>query len=1087
MLAGGNEFHLHHAILELQDGGALENEYVVPEHAADEIEEELDVLIGKLVDDGANILIEEISGKIKSFIKHYDTLTVGVANKLADILLDRYLDEVMLTNLDMEEGNQDNFENRRQTLELYSFLMHWLIEVSETRYRRGKKEKAQDPASKIKVSKKKEKGPWDWVEQRTKLFNAFVRCLNLDLTRAFTSTPEFASMITKSVSYVLEDVESVKVTDLKKAIFEILLICAKKYDSDLAKGVQTRVLQFLREEHLAETIAEFVHYSSGDGNFPQLCDAIIRETKGWEFTDNDQKVAKAFAKFLVKISEIIPEKTLKQMVYLQSHVESESYTIRMAMIEVIGNIIYGHLAKTQSETAFGQLLSLYNILEERYRDIKSFVRSKLLQVLTKLAMSRDVGVSSIPIERHEILVELTCGRLRDKASNVRKNAIKLLSELVRSSPFLVIESDRGKQSVELFETKKSELEGLLKDRFSTENAKDFDGEKEVDMLAEGTVRLSGSVGDKEAGLQQQEYVRLTRFHKYYSDGLRFLLQIENACPILCELMASNTKTEVIEAMKFFVCAHSFGMECSKTDLLLARNSCVALQQLGTIKRQKGNLLKQCNDLSDIGVSAKASQRYSAHDNLFLRLARLLLEANRSPDWFGFAQEALNVIYALSEHPDVISAHIIKRLTKTVFNVAASDEHVDYVESAMEQAFGYVNDGAAKPLAFAESMDISEDSAGDSDVQADAFDLSKLCFIVGHAAVKEIGHLEAIENDWKNHKASSDCRNTPGKPVDELDQVVGTAEDEFSEALAYIRERELLYGNKSLFNVYTAILVHICRFNLEFNLLFTILEKSSDPLIRSNTIIGLGDMTTSFNSLIDQNISYLYNRLRDSDLIVKKNTLMVLTHLVLNGMVKVKGQISEMAKCLLDEDKRISDLAKLFFTDLATKDNAVYNNLPDIISNLSHHDTGVDETAFAAIMKFLFDFIKKDKQVENIVDKLCLRFKNAENPRLWRDIAFCLSLLNFSSDKSVKRLMDSFPYYQDKLHEKSVYKTISDIVAKSRKATKAETKALVEEFEKKLIDAHEKCKENAESIQATKKIKKEETDELVDGLIELTLQ
>lgn len=62
--------------------------------------------------------------------------------------------------------------------------------------------------------------------------------------------------------------------------------------------------------------------------------------------------------------------------------------------------------------------------------------------------------------------------------------------------------------------------------------------------------------------------------------------------------------------------------------------------------------------------------------------------------------------------------------------------------------------------------------------------------------------------------------------------------------------------------------------------------------------------------------------------MKKNTLMVLTHLILNGMVKVKGQLGEMAKCVEDEDERISDLAKLFFQELSTKDNAIYNNLPD---------------------------------------------------------------------------------------------------------------------------------------------------------------
>jgi condensin complex subunit 1 len=144
------------------------------------------------------------------------------------------------------------------------------------------------------------------------------------------------------------------------------------------------------------------------------------------------------------------------------------------------------------------------------------------------------------------------------------------------------------------------------------------------------------------------------------------------------------------------------------------------------------------------------------------------------------------------------------------------------------------------------------------------------------------------------------------------------------------------------------------------LLLTILEKSSEPTIRSNIIIALGDIAVCFNNLIEQNISYLYKRLSDSDLSVKKNALMVLTHLILNGMVKVKGQLGEMAKCIDDPDQRISDLAKLFFTELASKDNAVYNNLPDIISHLSVGANAIEEQKFNRIMKFLFEFIKASR-------------------------------------------------------------------------------------------------------------------------------
>lgn len=112
------------------------------------------------------------------------------------------------------------------------------------------------------------------------------------------------------------------------------------------------------------------------------------------------------------------------------------------------------------------------------------------------------------------------------------------------------------------------------------------------------------------------------------------------------------------------------------------------------------------------------------------------------------------------------------------------------------------------------------------------------------------------------------------------------------------------------------------------LLFKILETSKDANIRSNIVIALGDVAVSFSSIIDENSNELYKGLSDKDPVVKKNTLMVLTHLILNGMIKVKGQLGEMAKCLEDKDERIADLAKLFFSELSTKDNAIYNNLPD---------------------------------------------------------------------------------------------------------------------------------------------------------------
>lgn len=60
------------------------------------------------------------------------------------------------------------------------------------------------------------------------------------------------------------------------------------------------------------------------------------------------------------------------------------------------------------------------------------------------------------------------------------------------------------------------------------------------------------------------------------------------------------------------------------------------------------------------------------------------------------------------------------------------------------------------------------------------------------------------------------------------------------------------------------------------------------------------------------------RLRDESVEVRKTAVTILTHLILNDMLKVKGQISEMAVCLEDKEEKIAKSAKMLFSELARK-------------------------------------------------------------------------------------------------------------------------------------------------------------------------
>ncbi|KAL4434047.1 hypothetical protein ABPG75_000488 [Micractinium tetrahymenae] len=255
-----------------------------------------------------------------------------------------------------------------------------------------------------------------------------------------------------------------------------------------------------------------------------------------------------------------------------------------------------------------------------------------------------------------------------------------------------------------------------------------------------------------------------------------------------------------------------------------------------------------------------------------------------------------------------------------------------------------------------------------------------------------------------------------------------------------------------------------------DLLFSLLtQKTGSAQLRCNIIIALGDLALRFPNLLEPYTEYMYRALDDSDLSVRKNAVMVLTHLILNDMMKVKGHIAKMAMRLEDEDSRIAALAQLFFHELAKKEykgtSPVYNLLPDILSNLSK-ERGLGKAQFQSIMQHLLGYIKKDKQGDSLIEKLCQRFAATEEPAQWHSIAFCLTQLPLS-EKGLKKLSESFRFYKHTLHDEEVAAAITSIIQKAKKGSnKQELKAEIEAFEQKIADyAQERADEERTADEA----------------------
>jgi condensin complex subunit 1 len=108
--------------------------------------------------------------------------------------------------------------------------------------------------------------------------------------------------------------------------------------------------------------------------------------------------------------------------------------MRIAIVDIIGYLIRDLINSTElgndDQSVQKQVDVFFDILNERTRDLSSYVRTKDLTVLTKLC---DLP-AKFPKQRLD-MSKLAVGMLEDKVATVRKNALTLLSQLVITHPY----------------------------------------------------------------------------------------------------------------------------------------------------------------------------------------------------------------------------------------------------------------------------------------------------------------------------------------------------------------------------------------------------------------------------------------------------------------------------------------------------------------------------------------------------------------------------------------------------------------------------------------------------------------------------
>lgn len=96
-----------------------------------------------------------------------------------------------------------------------------------------------------------------------------------------------------------------------------------------------------------------------------------------------------------------------------------------------------------------------------------------------------------------------------------------------------------------------------------------------------------------------------------------------------------------------------------------------------------------------------------------------------------------------------------------------------------------------------------------------------------------------------------------------------------------------------------------------DLLFRILKSNIEFGIKANITITLADLFNRFPNQMNERSKDMFDLLHDRDIHVRQQGLMVITHLILNDMLKLKGEIVDVCMLLEDPDERIRDQVKLF--------------------------------------------------------------------------------------------------------------------------------------------------------------------------------
>jgi non-SMC mitotic condensation complex subunit 1 len=110
---------------------------------------------------------------------------------------------------------------------------------------------------------------------------------------------------------------------------------------------------------------------------------------------------------------------------------------------------------------------------------------------------------------------------------------------------------------------------------------------------------------------------------------------------------------------------------------------------------------------------------------------------------------------------------------------------------------------------------------------------------------------------------------------------------------------------------------------------------NETTVRANSIIDLGNLACRYPNIVEPCVAKSFLVLYQTDKsVLKTNALMVLMHIALSGMIKLRSQMVDILVFIIDREDVIEGLARHFFHELQTKAlNTAFYFLPESIKSV----------------------------------------------------------------------------------------------------------------------------------------------------------